>query len=301
MPTKVAVGVPYERQQAIPRTSTGEDGTHALRERRAALALCLALSLLSGLRRLVVGCDGSARRVDNPPPEQPSRRRATATPPPPAPPPIPRRRRRRAHRFPIRLPIGAGARVLFIGNSLTEVNDLPGIGPDASPRRPASTGSSRPRRSSGGAPGGSLERGAAGPAHPERELGRRGVAAGPIRAAGEPGEPAAMDAREFNEVVREAGGRSALYMVWPMTEPLLRLRPGARFLRARGAGRRRLLPAGRGELACGVARSAGASPLRPRRVPSRPLPGATPRRSPSSRRLSGQSRSACPRRPGWTP
>ncbi len=181
------------------------------RERRAGLTLCLAVALLSA-------CGGSSSDVttpdgSNPPPEQPEPpSEPPPTPPPPAPPPTPPPR----PAIPNPPPIGAGARVLFIGNSLTEFNDLPGLVRSLSAAAGLnwvvevqtvgggaledhwSRGTAVPRIQSGNWDVVVLQQGPS--ALPESRVNLRQWSA------------------RFNNVAQEAGGTSALYMVWPMTD-----------------------------------------------------------------------------------
>ncbi len=178
----------------------------------APLVLCLALASQ--------GCGGSSTDVveppsgNNPPPPDPPDPPAPPEPPapqpppsqpPPSPPPGP----------PIPNPtaIGNGARVLFVGNSLTQVNDLPGMVRTMADA--AGLDWDVQMQVQGGA---SLE-----------DHWNRGVA--PARIQGEHWDavvfqqgPSSLPEsrtslrqwiREFDPLVRGSGGRSALYMVWP--------------------------------------------------------------------------------------
>ena len=153
---------------------------------RAALYLWLVLSELPG-------CAGSPTG-GNPPPEPP------INPPPPGPtignPPA----------------IGAGARVLFIGNSLTEGNDLPGMVRDLAEAADLDWDVQAQLRGGAGLEdhwqSGARERIASG--HWDVVVLQQGPSSL---------EESRVDLRhwtgEFDPLVRAAGGRSALYMVWP--------------------------------------------------------------------------------------
>ncbi len=238
-------------------------------ERRAALALWLALSMLSA-------CAGSSSDVtappggSNPPPEQPTPPPTQPTPPPgqPAPPPVP----------PAPPPgspapnppaIGVGSRVLFIGNSLTEFNDLPGL-------VRMLVGGGRPRldrRGSDASSGGALEdHWSRGAAVPRIQNGNWDVV---VMQQGPSALPESrVNLREwtarFDNVIQEAGGRSALYMVWPMSDRFFDYDRVRDSYALAATGRGRLFPAGRRELAGRMAGSPGPSALRPRQVPSHP-------------------------------
>ena len=109
------------------------------------------------------------------------------------------------------------ARILFIGNSFTYVNDVPGI--VAGFARAA--GLRQPICRSVVAGGFSLEdhwdkgSGAEGPGR--REVGLRRPAAGTLGVAGGRGLLIRY-ARRFDPLIRRAGGRPALFMVWPSVE-----------------------------------------------------------------------------------
>ncbi len=175
------------------------------------LVFCLALSLLPG-------CYGGSADAtapptgNNPPPEEPP-------PPPPAPPapppPTPGPPPSPPPGPPVPNPpgIGAGARVLLIGNSLTEANDVPGM--VAALAAAAGLGWDVQEQLLSGA---SLE-----------DHWDRGTAPARIRAGHwdavvlQQGPSSLADSRanlrewagEFDALVRASGGRSALYMVWP--------------------------------------------------------------------------------------
>jgi hypothetical protein len=178
--------------------------------RVAVLALCLALA--------TPACAGSSGdgtpppTGNNPPPEEPGSPNPPAPQPPTSPsepPPSP------APGPPVPNPpgIGAGARVLFIGNSLTQVNDVPGM--VLSLATAAGLAWHVDAQLAGGA---SLQ-----------DQWERGLVQAKIRDGNwdavvlQQGPSSLADsranlrqwARVFNELVRESGGRSALYMVWP--------------------------------------------------------------------------------------
>ena len=115
--------------------------------------------------------------------------------------------------------------------------------------------------------GGSLEPWRRRPPYSERQLECRGHAAGAFGAAREPGQPASVDDAVQQ---RDSGSRRPVGALHGLADDrsLLRLRPGARLLRAGGEGRLGLLPPGRRELARRMARSARATALRSGRVPS---------------------------------
>lgn len=177
--------------------------------RAAGWALCLV--------SMSPGCAGSSSEVtappsgNNPPPGSPppspppSPQPLPPSAPPPSPPPGPS--------IPNPPGIGAGARVLFIGNSLTEGNDLPGL-----------------VRALAGAAGldwhveAQLLSGAGLQDHWERGLAQSRIRSGHWDAVVLQQGPSSLPesranlrqwAAEFDLVVRAAGGRSALYMVWP--------------------------------------------------------------------------------------
>jgi hypothetical protein len=137
----------------------------------------------------------------NPPPEPP------VTPPPPPPPPPPP-----GPALGNPAPVGAGARVLFIGNSLTQGNDLPGMVRGLADA--ADLGWEVEAQLIGGAGlenhwvSGARERIAGG--HWDVVVLQQGPSSL---------EESRVNLRhwtgEFDPLVRAAGGRSALYMVWP--------------------------------------------------------------------------------------
>ena len=109
-------------------------------------------------------------------------------------------------------PIGAGARVLFIGNSLTQGNDLPGMVRDLAEAADLDWDVQAQLR--GGA--GLQDHWVSGA--------REGIASGHwdvvvLQQGPSSLEESRVDLRhwtaEFDPLVRAAGGRSALYMVWP--------------------------------------------------------------------------------------
>ena len=181
--------------------------------RAAVLALCLAL-----FSPACAGSSGDATwppSGNNPPPEEPESPNppspqpptppASPSEPPPSPPPGP----------PVPNPpaIGAGARVLFVGNSLTQVNDVPGM-----------------VRALAAAAGlawtveAQLAGGAGLQDHWGRGLVQARIREGDWDAVVLQQGPSSLEesrvtlrhwARVFDELVRESGGRSALYMVWP--------------------------------------------------------------------------------------
>jgi hypothetical protein len=144
--------------------------------RAAAFALCLALSVLPA-------CAGSSAEVTSPP---------SGNNPP---------------------GIGAGARVLFIGNSLTDANDLPGM-----VRTLASDAGLDWDVQAQLVGGASLED------HWARGFAQERIQSGHWDAVVLQQGPSSLPesrvnlrqwAGEFDVLVRAAGGRSALYMVWP--------------------------------------------------------------------------------------
>jgi hypothetical protein len=174
---------------------------------RAGWAVYLALALFSG-------CAGSSSDVttpdgSGPPPEQPPPPPEQPPPPPPPAPPPP------GPSIPNPPPIGAGARVLFIGNSLTEFNELPGLVRSLS----AAAGLDwfvEAQTVGGGALEDHWSRGTA---VPRIQNGNWDVV---VLQQGPSALPESrVNLRQwtvrFNDVIIEAGGRSALYMVWPMT------------------------------------------------------------------------------------
>ena len=177
--------------------------------RAAALVLCLALGSPA-----CAGSSGDATPPptgNNPPPEEPESPNPPSPPPPnspeppPSPPPGP----------PIPNPpgLGAGARVLFIGNSLTQVNDVPGMVRTLAAA--AGLGWFVDVQLSGGA---SLQ-----------DQWERGQVQAKIRGSHwdavvlQQGPSSLAESRAnlrewtgtYDELVRQAGGHSALYMVWP--------------------------------------------------------------------------------------
>jgi hypothetical protein len=181
--------------------------------RAALLAMCLALSVGPS-------CAGSSSDVtspptgNNPPPEPPT---PPPPPPPPAPPPPgepgPPPSPPPGPPIPNPAGLGSGARVLFIGNSLTYANDLPaqvlamataeGLNWDvqtellsgASLEDHWQRGSAQARIQSGHWDAVVLQQGPS--SLPESRVNLRQWVA------------------QFDGLVRAAGGRSALYMVWP--------------------------------------------------------------------------------------
>jgi len=177
--------------------------------RAAALVLCLALGFPA-----CADSSGDATPPptgNNPPPEEPESPNPPSPPPPtspeppPSPPPGP----------PIPNPpgLGAGARVLFIGNSLTQVNDVPGMVRTLAAA--AGLGWFVDVQLSGGA---SLQ-----------DQWERGQVQAKIRGSHwdavvlQQGPSSLAESRAnlrewtgaYDELVRQSGGRSALYMVWP--------------------------------------------------------------------------------------
>ena len=179
------------------------------RERRGFLALGLALALLSACGASssdVTPPDGSTPPPEQPPPEEPPPSPPPS--PPPAPPPGPG--------APNPSPIGAGARVLFLGNSLTEFNNLPQLVRSLS----AAAGLNwviEAQTVGGGALEDHWNRGLAVPriqnGNWDAVIMQQGPSALP---------ESRVNLRQwtvrFNNVTIEAGGLSALYMVWPMTD-----------------------------------------------------------------------------------
>ena len=186
-----------------------------MRSRRSAvLALCLVYPLLAcaGPSSDMIGppSGGSPPPEEPPGPEQPG-----PQPPPPAgpepsePPPSPPPGPEVANPA----PIGAGARVLFIGNSLTQGNDVPGM--VRSLATAAGLGWQVEEQ---------LLSGAGLQDHWERGLAPSRIRGGRWDAVVLQQGPSSLpDSRAnlrqwagvFDELIREAGGRSALYMVWP--------------------------------------------------------------------------------------
>ena len=187
--------------------------------RAAALALCLALPV-------VPGCAGSSADVtappsgNNPPPEPPTSPPPSPPPsppaPPPSPPPAPPPSPPPGPPIPNPPGIGAGARVLFIGNSLTEGNDLPGM-----VRALASAAGLNWDVQAQLLSGAGLED------HWARGFAQQRIQSGHWDAVVLQQGPSSLpESRvnlrqwtgEFDGLVRAAGGRSALYMVWPMLD-----------------------------------------------------------------------------------
>ncbi len=178
--------------------------------RTAVLALCLALP--------APACAGSSADVtsppstNNPPPNPPENPEppsppppATPTEPPASPPPGP----------PVPNPpgIGAGARVLFIGNSLTQGHDVPGI--VRALAAAAGLDWQVEAQLLGGA--GLEDHWQSGQAPARFRSGHWDAVV--LQQGPSSLEESRVDLRqwtaEFDALVREAGGRSALYMVWP--------------------------------------------------------------------------------------
>lgn len=179
--------------------------------RAASLALCLSLAGLPA-------CAGSSADVTSPPsgntpPPEPPTTPPLSPPPPPSPPPEPPPSPPPGPPVPNPPGIGAGARVLFIGNSLTEANDLPGM-----------------VRAFASAAGldwdvqAQLLSGAALEDHWARGVAQQRIQSGHWDAVVLQQGPSSLpDSRanlrqwtgEFDGLVRASGGKSALYMVWP--------------------------------------------------------------------------------------
>lgn len=175
-------------------------------------ALCLAGVLLPGCAGS--SADTTAPPSGNNPPEPPTEPPPSPPPstpppsptePPPSPPP--------GEPIPNPPGIGAGARVLFIGNSLTEGNDLPGM-----VRTLASAAGLHWSVEAQLLSGAGLED------HWQRGLAQQRIRSGSWNAVVlQQGPSSLADSRanlrlwaaEFDGLVRTAGGRSALYMVWP--------------------------------------------------------------------------------------
>jgi hypothetical protein len=184
--------------------------------RKSWRAIVLAMALAVPLQ----GCAGSSDVTapptgTNPPPEQPN----PPNPPPPPPPPPPPEPTEPPPAPPPGPPIpnppglGAGARVLFIGNSLTQGNDLPGM-----VRRMAAEAGLNWFVDEQLLSGAGLED------HWQRGFAQAKIRSGPWDAVVlQQGPSSLQDSRanlrqwaaEFDGLVRESGGRSALYMVWP--------------------------------------------------------------------------------------
>jgi hypothetical protein len=174
------------------------------------LAAILCLGVVSP------ACAGSSADVtappsgNNPPPEEPEPPTPPSPPPTPTGPPEPP-----PPGPPVPNPpgIGAGARVLFIGNSLTEGNDVPGM--VRALAAAAGLGWHVEAQLLGGA---GLQD------HWEAGLAQTRIRSGRWDAVVlQQGPSSLADSRanlrhwteEFDGLVRQAGGRSALYMVWP--------------------------------------------------------------------------------------
>jgi hypothetical protein len=178
-------------------------------------ALTLVLALSAG-----PSCAGSSSDVtnppsgNNPPPEPPAPPPPTPQPPappppdpgpPPSPPPGP----------PVPNPagLGAGARVLFIGNSLTDANDLPAMvralasaeGLDWDVRAELLGGASLEDHWQAGSAQATIQSG-----HWDAVVLQQGPSSLP-----ESRDNLRHWVAVFDEAIRAAGGRSALYMVWP--------------------------------------------------------------------------------------
>jgi hypothetical protein len=179
----------------------------------AALAVCLALSVGPS-------CAGSSADVtdppsgNNPPPQSPPPPPPTPPPPtppppdpgpPPSPPPGP----------PVPNPagLGAGARVLFIGNSLTDANDLPAMvqamataeGLDWDVQAQLLGGASLEDHWRAGAAPMRIQA-----EHWDAVVLQQGPSSLPESRAN-----LRRWVGVFDDAIRAAGGRSALYMVWP--------------------------------------------------------------------------------------
>ena len=182
-----------------------------MRYRRwAVLSLCLALACAGPSSDMIGPPSGGNPPPEEPPgPEPPGPTPPPTQPPEPGPPPSPAP----GPDVPNPSPIGAGARVLFIGNSLTQGNDVPGM------VRALATAAGL-----GWQVEAQLLNGAGLQEHWER-----GMAQSRIRGAHwdavvlQQGPSSLPESRanlrrwtsEFNALIRQAGGRSALYMVWP--------------------------------------------------------------------------------------
>jgi hypothetical protein len=179
----------------------------------AVLALCLTLPApaCAGPSSDMIGPPSGGNPPPQEPPETPPEPPEPPAPPPPSsePPPSP------PPGPPIPNPpgLGVGARVLFIGNSLTRWNDLP-----AMVRTMAAA------EGLGWEVEEQLIDGAGLEDHWERGVAQSRIRSGPWDAVVlQQGPSSLADSRanlrqwagEFDGLVREAGGRSALYMVWP--------------------------------------------------------------------------------------
>jgi hypothetical protein len=162
---------------------------------------------------LVTACGGSSSDVttpdgSGPPPEQPPPPPEQRPPPPPPFPP--------GTTVTNPAPIGTGARVLFLGNSLTEFNDLPSLVRSLS----AAAGLNwivEAQTVGGGALEDHWNRGTAVPRIQSGDWDVVVLQQGPS-ALPESRVNLRQWTVRFNNVIQEAGGRSALYMVWPMTD-----------------------------------------------------------------------------------
>lgn len=183
-----------------------------LRGRRAPL-LTLGFALL-----LWSACAGSSSDItpppngNNPPPEQPNPPEPPPPPPPPAPPsppPAP------PPGTPVPNPpaLGAGARVLFVGNSLTEVNNVPAL-----VRNLATAAQLSWVVDAELIGGSSLED------HWNQGAIQSRITSGDWDVVVLQQGPSSLSdsrvnlrhwTREFDTLIKEHGGRSALYMVWP--------------------------------------------------------------------------------------
>ncbi len=264
--------------------------------RAAVLAMCLALAVGPS-------CAGSSSDVtsppsgNNPPPEPP-----TPPPPPPAPPPPeepgPPPSPPPGPPIPNPAGLGSGARVLFIGNSLTYANDLPaqvlamataeGLNWDVQTEL-------LERRQPGGPLAARLRSGP----DTERALGCRGPATRSLVVAREPGQPATLGG-----AVRWTGARGGRPVRPYMGGPSSPDSPGSIGCGTRTRSPRGTCPAGscRPESPGG---RRGATTRRSRSMAAtgsiRPRPAATRRRSRSSPGSPAAHRSACPHRRRSTP
>jgi hypothetical protein len=179
--------------------------------RAAALVLCLALppAACAGSSTDITPPSGNPPPPEEPEPPTPPPSQPPAPPSPSEPPPSPEP----GPPVPNPAGIGAGARVLFIGNSLTQGNDVPGM-----------------VRALAAAAGlnwhvdAQLLGGAGLQDHWERGLAQAKIQSGNWDAVVLQQGPSSLpesraDLRqwtaEFDALVRQGGGRSALYMVWP--------------------------------------------------------------------------------------
>lgn len=179
--------------------------------RSAVLVLCLALG--------APACAGSSADVtppsgNGPPPEEPEP--SPSPPPQPSPPPGPSEPPPSPPPgTPVPNPpaIGAGARVLFIGNSLTQGNDVPGM-----------VGALAAAADLDWRVEAELAGGAGLADHWERGTAQARITSGQWDAVVLQQGPSSLaesraDLRQwtgrFDRAIRDAGGRSALYMVWP--------------------------------------------------------------------------------------